>query len=96
MVLRKSSKSIMGLWVHIKMINADNGCNCNAQFVLDKMSLLCCTRDDTLKVLDLRMNQISTTLAWVYYNCKSGSRIGQFNESQCSITMCWDWDQQDT
>lgn len=41
------------------------------QFVLDKMSLLCCTRDDTLKVLDLRMNQISTTLAWVYmyYNC---------------------------
>lgn len=58
------------------------------QFVLDKMSLLCCTRDDTLKVLDLRMNQISTTLAWVYYNCKSVSRIWQSNENQCSITVC--------
>ncbi|XP_056004694.1 autophagy-related protein 16-1-like [Ostrea edulis] len=29
----------------------------------DKMNLLCCTRDDTIKVLDLRMNQVSTTLA---------------------------------
>lgn len=38
------------------------------QYVVDKMSLLCCTRDDTLKVLDLRMNQISTTLAWVNNN----------------------------
>ncbi|KAL5005455.1 hypothetical protein ScPMuIL_018911 [Solemya velum] len=36
----------------------------------DRYSLLCCTRDDTLKVLDLRMNQVSQTL------CDDNFRVG--------------------
>ena len=36
--------------------------------ISDRSCLLCCTRDDTLKILDLRMNQVSTTLRLVYFD----------------------------
>ena len=37
----------------------------------DKSQLLCCTRDDTLKVIDLRMNQVSSTLYADHFNVSS-------------------------
>ncbi|XP_052104661.1 autophagy-related protein 16-1-like isoform X1 [Mytilus californianus] len=34
----------------------------------DRSQLLCCTRDDSLKVIDLRMNQVSSTLYADHFN----------------------------
>ncbi|XP_064615207.1 autophagy-related protein 16-1-like [Liolophura sinensis] len=36
----------------------------------DKLSLLSCTRDDTIKIIDLRMNQVSATF------CADGFKVG--------------------